>query len=251
MAGESETESTTATVNPAQAGTTQTATADPGSGPGQDLTPPKPIIGGETAETKTDPGQVIAGAGGDKGEQKAEDKSSEEEKKPEPRAPAEYTEFTKPSGVELDETAMSEFKSFAKEQDLTQDQAQKLLEFGSSRIKAMAEAPFKVWNEMQTKWQGEVKADPEIGGTKYEESVKTAALVFVPGEANPFVKTDAQALREALNTTGAGNNPAMVKLFVKMGQLLSEPGSLTGKPVSTDRQGTLLDKFYPTMTETK
>ncbi len=198
---------------------------------------------------------ILAEATAKTAEQAATETKTEEtkteEKKPELRAPEEYAEFTKPPGVELDETAMSEFKSFAKEQDLTQEQAQKLLEFGSEKIKAQLEGPVKVWNEMQEKWKAEVKADPEIGGTKYEESVKNASLVFQPGEANPFVKTadEAKALREALNTTGAGNNPAMVKLFVKMGQLLSEPGSLTGKPVSTDRQGALLDKFYPSMTE--
>ena len=96
-----------------------------------------------------------------------------------------------------------------------------------------------------------MKADPEIGGTKFEQSVKDAALVFVPGESNPFVKSEAEAkaLREALNMTGAGNNPAMVKLFVKIGALLKEPGTLSGGPVK-DSQDTLLAKMYPTMNGT-
>ncbi|MFZ0931248.1 MAG: hypothetical protein WAN11_21760, partial [Syntrophobacteraceae bacterium] len=135
----------------------------------------------------------------------------------------------------------------AKELDLTQEQAQKLLSFGGDKIKALTEAPYKAWSEMQTKWQAEVKADPEIGGTKFQDSVKAAALVFQPGESNPFVTNDAdaQALRDALNMTGAGNNPALVKLFVRMGNLLKEPGSLTGGPVNKTKD--FLNAMYPTM----
>ncbi|HYA40880.1 MAG TPA: hypothetical protein VEF34_06230 [Syntrophobacteraceae bacterium] len=167
------------------------------------------------------------------------------------RAPEQYADFTLPEGVTMDEAQTSEFKSFAKEQDLTQEQAQKVLEFGAAKIKDLTEAPYKAWSDMQTKWQAECKADPDIGGTKFEQSIKDAALVFTPGESNPFVGSadEAKALREALSATGAGNNPAIVRLFVQMGRLLAEPGPLTGKPAATDKQGDLLAKMYPTMSE--
>jgi hypothetical protein len=175
------------------------------------------------------------------------------ENTPPPRAPEEYSQFTVPEGLAMDEAQTADFKSFAKEQDLTQEQAQKVLEFGGVKIKEMIEAPYKTWREMQETWQAEVKADPEIGGTKFEQSIKDSALVFEPGESNPFVGSaeEAKALREALNTTGAGNNPAVVKLFVKMGKLLAEPGTLTGRPTAVDKQGDILAKMYPTMTEEK
>jgi len=183
-----------------------------------------------------------------------EDKLEDEE--PVPRAPAEYAEFKLPEGVQFDEAGMREFKSFAKEQDLTQEQAQKVLEFGAGQLKERLSAPYRTWSEMQEKWRAEVKADPEIGGTKFEQSVKTAALVFQPGESNPFVGSaeEAQALRQARNTTGAGNNPAMVKLFVKIGRLLLEPGSLMGKPnLAANEKGgsgrSLEEKMFTTMTK--
>jgi hypothetical protein len=186
------------------------------------------------------------------GEEKPEEKGEEEleEKKPETKAPEEYAEFTVPEGTTLDEQTGTEFKAIAKELDLTQEQAQKLLDFGGEKLRAQIEAPYKLWHETQAKWQAKVKADPDIGGTKYEQSIKDAAQVFVPGESNPFVKSDAEAkaLREALNMTGAGNNPAMVKFFVKIGALLKEPGSLSGRPVK-DTQQSLLSKMYPTMDE--
>jgi len=171
------------------------------------------------------------------------------DKKPEIKASEEYAEFTIPEGTTLDEQTATEFKGLAKELDLTQEQAQKLLDFGGGKLRAQIEAPYKLWAETQAKWQAEVKADPEIGGTKFEQSIKDAAQVFVPGDSNPFVKDEAEAksLRDALNMTGAGNNPAIVKLFVKMGTLLNEPGSLRGGPVK-DSADTLLAKMYPTMT---
>jgi hypothetical protein len=173
------------------------------------------------------------------------------DKKPEIKASEEYAEFTIPEGTTLDEQSATEFKGLAKELDLTQEQAQKLLDFGGGKLRAQIEAPYKLWAETQAKWQAEVKADPEIGGTKFEQSIKDAAQVFVPGDSNPFVKDEAEAksLRDALNMTGAGNNPAIVKLFVKIGTLLKEPGSLSGGPVK-DTQDTLLAKMYPTMNET-
>ncbi len=173
------------------------------------------------------------------------------EEKPPTKAPEEYADFTIPEGTTLDETTATEFKTMAKELDLTQEQAQKLLDFGGGKLRALAEGPYKAWSELQTKWQAEVKADPDIGGMKMEASLMQAAAVFVPGESNPFVGSEAEAksLKDALNTTGAGNNPAIVKMFVKIGRMLAEPASLTGKPPNTNTAEARLDKAYPTMTE--
>jgi hypothetical protein len=226
---------------------------EPVTTPDSGITPPAPLVGGDTegqaavdvmkdAQTATEDEKPLV-----EGEKA---KPEGEEEKPEPRAPEEYAEFTKPEGLEFDDTNMAEFKAFAKEQDLTQEQAQKFLEFGGEKIKAMTEAPYKLWAETQAKWQAEVKADPEIGGTKFQDSRAMAAKVFEPGESNPFVRSEEEAkgLKEALNMTGAGNNPAMVKFFVRLGSLLSEPGGLTGKPSNSDRQANLLNTMYPTMT---
>jgi hypothetical protein len=208
-----------------------------------------------TTESEITQSSILAEATGNTETASTETKTEEtktEDTKPEAnpakRGPEEYAEFKLPEGAAIDEEGMTGFKGLAKELDLTQEQAQKLLEFGGEKIKAMAEAPSKLWAETQAKWQAEVKADPEIGGTKFQDSVKTAALVFEPGESNPFVSSaeEAVGLRNALNATGAGNNPAIVKLFVKMGSILKEPAGLAGKPVAATR-ASLLDKMYPTM----
>jgi len=158
------------------------------------------------------------------------------EVKPEVRTAytAEYGEIAIPElphGTQLDEKSLNEFASLAREAGLPKAEAQKLLDFGGAKIKKMIEAPYKEWRDTQTKWQAEVKADPEIGGAKYDQSLKDVGLIFKPSESNPFCKTasEAEALRKALNWTGAGNNPAVVKFFVRAARLMGQRGSLPSK----------------------
>ena len=264
MADESAAASTATTTETNTATTTGAETAATTSG----VTMPEQLIGGESKTT--DEAAAAEAAKGAEAAKTAEPKYDKDgfeldkdgkqkldaEGKPIPKpvegkAPAEYAEFKVPEGTTLDEATATEFKAMAKELDLTQEQAQKLLDFGGGKLRALAEGPYKAWSEMQTKWQAEVKADPEIGGTKLEQSVKDASLVFVPGESNPFVGSEAEAksLKEALNATGAGNNPAIVKMFVRMGRMLAEPGSLTGKPPNANTVEAKLSTMYPTMTE--
>ncbi len=167
--------------------------------------------------------------------------------KPEPRAPETYAEFTIPDGLTMDEAGMTEFQALAKEQDLTQEQAQKLLEFGGSKIKDMVTAPYRMWNELQTTWQAEINADPEIGGTHLEDTIAAAAELYKISPSNPYVKseTEAKALQDALNLTGVGNNPAMVRLFARIGMSLREPAPLSGGVVPQEKN--ILDSLYPSM----
>jgi hypothetical protein len=170
------------------------------------------------------------------------------------KAPAEYADFTPVEGTIVDEPTMAEFKTMAKDLDLTQEQAQQLFDFGGNKIKALAEAPYKAWSDLQLKWQGEVQADPEIGGTNLEATVANAARVYQPGPDNPFVKNadEAEALKAALNTTGSGNHPAVVRLFARLGALLGEPASLSGKEnteanTKPGEGASIYDQMYPTM----
>lgn len=223
-----------------------------------DLAPPGPIIGGDAGDQNSgdqNSGDQNSGdqngreAADGQGDQNQGDGGKPDDQKPEPRAPAEYTDFTFSEGMKLDEQGLKDFKTFAKEQDLTQAQAQKLLDFGSEKLKAQIEAPYRLWADTQKKWQEELKADPEIGGTKLKESIATSARVFQPSESNPFCKTaeEAKALKDAINITGAGNNPAIVKVFVRMGELLKEPAHLQGQQKKSLTVDEKLARMYPTM----
>lgn len=220
-------------------------------------------VGMESPSSVLATGQVATdtpgvSAGGEEAKPKVEGSTEEvlktdeaklEEAKPQPRAPEEYKDFTLPEGMKLEGQDLSEFKSFAKEQDLTQEQAQKVLEFAGPKIKAMIEGPYKAWTDLTNDWWAKTKDDPEIGGTKLEQSVKDAGNAFIPGESNPFFKTEAEvtAIREALKATGAMHHPEVQRLFVRMGKMLAEPAHLTGKPAVQDKQQAFYDAMYPTM----
>ncbi len=128
--------------------------------------------------------------------------------------PAAYTDFRLPEGATVDPAALDRARSLFAEARLPQEQAQKFIDLAVSREQAAAHKGVQAFVDLQNKWVSEIKADPEIGGPRLEASMASAARAIdrlgVPG------------LKEALNLTGAGNNPAIVKAFVRLGQMVSE-----------------------------
>jgi hypothetical protein len=153
----------------------------------------------------------------------------------EPAAPIQYQDFTLPKGVEVDGDTLSAAKSLFAEQRLPQEQAQKLVDLYVARANAAAERNVAAWRDTQEKWAGEVKADPDIGGPRFPASVAAASRAIewarVPG------------LKEALDMTGAGNNPAIVKAFVRFGQALAEDRFATGNSGVSD-QRSIAERLY-------
>lgn len=139
---------------------------------------------------------------------------------PAPEAPA-YGAFKLPDGTTVDGESMAQATELFKEAGLPQEQAQKFIDLALSREQAAATRGVQAFVDLQTKWVSEIKADPEIGGARFEASMASAGRAIdrlgVPG------------LREALNLTGAGNNPAIVKAFVRLGQMVSEDRFMPGR----------------------
>lgn len=146
-----------------------------------------------------------------------------------------YTDFKMPEGVTVDPKVMGEATELFKEARLPQEAAQKFVDFHASQLKAAAEAQARAFVDLQTRWHGEVMADPEIGGSKWQDSASAANRLMdrlnIPG------------LKDALNLTGAGNHPAVVKAFVRLGQMVSEDKVLTGAPGPTPSLS-LADRIY-------
>lgn len=125
-------------------------------------------------------------------------------------------DFKLPEGVELDGTAADKFKAIAAELKLPADGAQKVVDLYAGLKQAEAEA-FK--NQVEA-WGEEVKADKEIGGAKLDENL-AAARKAVDTFAPP-------GLKSLLNSTGLGNHPEMVRMFLNIGKQISEDGIVRG-----------------------
>jgi len=151
--------------------------------------------------------------------------------------PVTYTDFRLPEGATIDAAALDQARALFAQAGLPQDEAQKFVDLAVSREQAAAARGVQAFVDLQNKWVSEIKADPEIGGVRLEASMAQAARAIdrlgVPG------------LKEALNLTGAGNNPAIVKAFVRLGQMVSEdrfaPGRAAAPPASRSPAETIYD----------
>lgn len=146
-------------------------------------------------------------------------------------APEKYEAFTLPEGYEANEPVLTEATGLFKEIGLSQAQAQKLVDFYSKVSADAADAGVKLWQDTQTAWREEVKADPVIGGQKLGPVMATIKkAINTIGDAKLISE-----FHEAMNITGAGNNPAFIRAFHSLAQKLVEGGPVSGKPESSQK----------------
>jgi hypothetical protein len=143
---------------------------------------------------------------------------------PAPKAPEAYTPFTLPEGVTLDETVLGEATTLFKEMDLPQEQAQKLVDFHSKQLKAAADTPYQLWRDTQETWMEELRSDPNLGKLIDNGTVGGQVAKMI----NSLPAEQASAFREALNFTGVGNNPAIVRGLYELSKRFTEPGHVQG-----------------------
>ena len=137
--------------------------------------------------------------------------------------PPEKYEFVAPEGMTLDQAALEAFTPLAKELGLSQENAQKVVNFEAARVKAQTEA----WSKQQETWIAEVKADKEIGGANFNTSIRQANTAL-----NKF---GGEKLVAAMQQLGITNHPEMVRAWAAVGKGMAEdtfhqPGSSPGAP---------------------
>ena len=86
-----------------------------------------------------------------------------------------------------------------------------------------------------TDWEGEVKADTDLGGDNFEETKRLAVTAVA--------KLGTPALGKFLNDFGIGSHPEIVRLLVKAGKLVDEDGPGGGSPPGGDQSRQ--DILYP------
>ena len=145
--------------------------------------------------------------------------------------PEKYTDFKLPEGVELAPETVAEVSILFKEMGLSQANAQKLVDFHSKTLQATVgaatKAPMDAWLAQKATWKTEIKADPEIGGKLGEVKAAIGSMYAALGPENAALVKD---FKSAMDLTGAGDNPAFIKLFAKLAERLGE-----GKPVQGNK----------------
>jgi hypothetical protein len=195
----------------------------------------------ETTETATNPTDantsseastpnttpVADGAGTDKtaGEQPGTqtppegDKPAEKTAESKPEGAPESYDFKAPEGTTYDNVLLDNFSNAAKDANLTQDAAQKLLDKLAPSVAARQAEQIEA---LKTQWADETKADKEIGGEKLQENLAVAKKAM-----DTFATPE---LRKLFDDTGLGNNIGVIRFLVKAGKAISEDTFVSGAP---------------------
>jgi hypothetical protein len=115
-------------------------------------------------------------------------------------------------GSALDPSAVERISQYAKEKGLTQEAAQEILSREDEAVTSYRDNQLTQHMEVRKTWVEAIKNDKEYGGDKFNQNAEIAKRVI-----NEFADTE---LKQALDATGYGDNPALFKFVVKLGQKL-------------------------------
>lgn len=139
----------------------------------------------------------------------------QQEKKPE-GAPEKY-EFTAQEGQSFDTQVIEQFSEIAKELNLPQEAAQKVLDKMAPVIQSRQQEQFQAVRE---DWANQARSDKEFGGDKLPENLGLAQKAMVQFGSAEF--------KTLLNQTGMGNHPEVIRFMVRAGKAISEDRIVTG-----------------------
>lgn len=182
----------------------------------------------ETIEAVTSPTESEASdaVNNEEGENKSESEVAS--------APEEYGTFELPDNFDMNEETLGEYHTFAKENNLTQEQAQR----GVDMVAQMKQAEMTQWVEQQKSWVDDAKSDAEFGGDKFEQNIAVAVKARDSFGTSEF--------NEMLDTSGLGNHPEMIRFLNRVGKAISEDSVVVGGTSTTGNQ-TREAVLYPSM----
>jgi hypothetical protein len=156
----------------------------------------------KTAETKTE----------EKTETKTETKAE--------GAPEKY-EFK--DADKMDSKVLEAFSESAKEANLTQEAAQKLLDKVAPALQARTQEQVK---QVHQQWTEASTNDKEFGGEKLKENLGVARKALD--------QLGTPELRTFLDASGLGSHPEVIRLLWKAGKAISEDKFVSGSAVTTE-----------------
>ena len=179
---------------------------------------------GQTTEGQTTEGQTTEG-------QTTEGQTTEGETKAE-SAPEKY-ELTPAEGAVYDPAVIEAYTDVARELNLSNESAQKLLDKVAPVMVARQAEQIAA---IQEGWRAETTADKEVGGANLEVNLgvaKKALEAFGTPELSTLLKE-----------SGLGNHPEVIRLLYRAGTKISQDGFVGGSPSTAGTEG-IAAKLYP------
>jgi hypothetical protein len=167
----------------------------------------------------------------------APDKPGDAPPAPVALAPVEY-KYTLPETIQLDDALRTEVHSaFDHFRADPSAGAQELINLHEKQMRQFAEfmasEQQRIFKETRQNWQKQILADPEIGGSGHQTAMGAIARMrdlFVPEKERP-------AFDEFLRATGAGDNPAFMKMLHQAARYYDEPTLPPANPRPTSTNG--------------
>jgi hypothetical protein len=148
-----------------------------------------------------------------------------------PKGAPEKYEFSAPEGVKYDESVIGQLSEVARELNMPQDAAQKLLD---KMGPAIAAQQLDAVSKASDAWTESSKTDKEFGGEKLTENLSIAKKAM-----EQFGSPELTALLKG----GLGNHPEIIRTFYRVGKAISEdsfvPGQSRGPGASRDPANSL------------
>ena len=142
-------------------------------------------------------------------------------------------EFKAPEGKAYDNAVLEPFAEAAREANLTQDAAQKILDRMAPALAARQQEQVAA---VRTGWLESSRTDKEFGGDKLQENLSAAKRALDSYAAPEF--------RKLLDDTGLGNHPEVIRMLVRVGKGMNEDSYVAGGAAFKGTQD-LAAKLYP------
>lgn len=142
-----------------------------------------------------------------------------------------------PDGSRLDPSRVEKIASLAKERKLSNEAAQEILTREHEVVEGYATAQQAAYQQQQEAWSTALKADKELGGDNLNKKVELASRVV-----NRF---GTEEFKKALNETGLGNHPELVRVFARVAEKLGEDNLVLPGAAPAAGPKDLRDVFYP------
>jgi hypothetical protein len=157
--------------------------------------------------------------------------------------PFDFTAVTIPEGLTVSEEQQTSFAALAQEHGISAEAATALFAMYGSQLTEQAGTSATAlqteWTATNDDWREKTKAElgPEMGAVT--QRIGKMLVEFGDDE-----------FRTAMDFTGAGNHPAVVRMLNKLAVAIGEGGPVNpaGQPNATPNP---LQSMYPTMTDTK
>lgn len=141
-----------------------------------------------------------------------------------------------PEGSDENASGIESVTKFATEHKLTNEEAQAVLERDNTLKAAIIEGQKQELVTAQQNWIAQGKADAEIGGEKWDESVALAKRAVD--------KLGTPEFKQALNESGLGNHPELLRVFVRAAKLMQDDTLILAGSQSPKNEMSMADKFY-------